>query len=380
MPVPPGAPRPYRYDAKMRHEWDVVVVGAGIIGLATGRELARRGARTVILEAHAAASGATQASAGMLAPHIEAAHDDALHQLTVRSLGLYDRFVAEVERDSGSHVEYGRRGTLELALDAAAAGTLTRQARRLADSGVEAEWLDGGAAAAMEPAVVEPHAGLFIAPHGYVRVGQLASALASAARQHGATLVEHAPVEAVRAGSDGAVDVSAGGLSYRAPAVVVAAGSWSGTVGPAGPRVSPVRGQLLQLAWQGPVITRVLWTEHCYIVPWSDGSLLVGATVEEAGFDQRNTVEGVGALLAAAARVLPAASRATFVAARAGLRPGTPDGLPFIGRSADHPGIVYATGHYRNGVLLAPLTAALVADLVIDGREDPALALTAPGR
>jgi glycine oxidase len=124
----------------------------------------------------------------------------------------------------------------------------------------------------------------------------------------------------------------------------------------------------------------VLWSESCYIVPWADGTVLVGATVEDAGFDQRATVAGVQGLLEAACRLLPSAGQATFVAARAGLRPSTPDGLPFIGRSPVHPGIVYATGHYRNGVLLTPLTADLVADLVIDHRSDPALALTAVGR
>jgi glycine oxidase len=115
-------------------------------------------------------------------------------------------------------------------------------------------------------------------------------------------------------------------------------------------------------------------------VPWINKTVLVGATVEDVGFDERTTVDGVRRLLDAACRLLPAADGATFVEARAGLRPSTADGLPVIGRSPEHHGVVYATGHYRNGVLLTPLTAKLVADLVLDGRADPALELTAPSR
>jgi glycine/D-amino acid oxidase-like deaminating enzyme len=115
-------------------------------------------------------------------------------------------------------------------------------------------------------------------------------------------------------------------------------------------------------------------------VPWRDGTLLVGATVEEVGFDDRTTAAGVRDLLEAACEMLPEAWGATFLEARAGLRPATPDGLPIIGRSRRTEGLVYATGHFRNGILLAPLTASIVADLILDGRDDPALALTSPGR
>ncbi len=361
----------------MGQGWDAIVVGAGIVGLAAGRELARRGARVVIVEQHTATSGATQASAGILAPHIEASGDDALHRLTTRSLGLYDAFVAGVEQDAGTTIEYGRRGTLELAMTSGAAERLAALGGTLERAGVSAQWMDGAEAARLEPAITTPLGALFIGAHGYIRVAELTAGLWGAARAHGAALIEHRKAEAITPQDDGTVTLRIGRKTLRAPAVVIAAGSWSGLVGPAGPAVTPVRGQLLELRWGGPAITRVLWSEDCYIVPWSDGRLLVGATVEEAGFDQRNTVEGVRALLEAACRLLPAAGSATFMAARAGLRPRSADGVPFIGRAPGCPGIVYATGHYRNGVLLAPLTAALVADLVLGDGADPALALTA---
>jgi glycine oxidase len=166
-------------------------------------------------------------------------------------------------------------------------------------------------------------------------------------------------------------------------AVVLAAGSWSGGVpmppAPIAP-VRPVRGQLLQLKFSRPPLARIVWGAGGYLVPWEDGHLLVGATVEEVGFEESVTPEGVAELLARAAALLPDAAAATCEGARAGLRPATPDELPIVGASAALPGVYYATGHYRNGVLLAPLTAAIIADLVVDGREHEDAVAVRPSR
>jgi glycine/D-amino acid oxidase-like deaminating enzyme len=141
-----------------------------------------------------------------------------------------------------------------------------------------------------------------------------------------------------------------------------------------------VRGQLLHLAWSGTPLRRVTWSSRCYLVPWQDGTLLVGATVEEAGFDERTTVAGVRELLDAACGIVPGAYTAGFIGARVGLRPATTDELPVIGPSSVMPNLMYATGHYRNGVLLAPLTAQLVADAMLDNRIDPLLDAVRPSR
>jgi glycine oxidase len=183
--------------------------------------------------------------------------------------------------------------------------------------------------------------------------------------------------------SGAAVIVENGQEVLTADHVVIAAGSWAGQIAIEGASrlpIHPVRGQLLQLKWNGPRVRRMTWAERCYLVSWMDGSLLVGATVEDVGFDERNTVAGIQTLLDAVCQVLPEARYAQFVQARAGLRPGSPDGLPVIGSSLALPGVTHATGHYRNGVLLAPLTAELVADLILDGRVDPLLAITNPSR
>ena len=142
----------------------------------------------------------------------------------------------------------------------------------------------------------------------------------------------------------------------------------------------PCAGELVQLDWPTPPLGRIVWGPDCYLVPWTSGAMLVGATVEEAGFDERATTAGVRDLLDAACELLPCAWQAAFAGVRVGLRPATPDGLPVIGASSRVPGVYYATGHYRNGVLLAPVTAVLLADLVLGQGADPALAPFRPDR
>ncbi len=349
----------------MPRECDVIIVGAGIIGCAIGRELAAAGVRTCILEARDVARGATQASAGMLVPYIEAPDDGGLHDLAVRSFALYDDFIAGL-REEGADIEYRRCGTLQAAVDGAAAMQLSAQCAWIQTQGVEARWLTSAEAEEIEPAVHAAAGALLVPAHGYVRAEQLTAALLQSAKRHGAEFFPHQHVQQIT--HDGArVSVTAGEVTYRAETIIVAAGSWSGLVINDGPPVSPVRGQLVRLHWQGPPIGHVLWGGHCYVVPWLDGTLLVGATMEEVGFDERATVAGVTSLLASARALLPEAGEATFLEARAGLRPSTPNGLPIIGRAPDHPSVIYATGHYRNGILLAPLTARMVKELVTNG-------------
>jgi glycine oxidase len=364
---------------------DIVVVGAGIVGCAVAYELARRGASVQIVDDRPAGMGATQASAGVLAPYLEARDNGPLLELTVRSLDLYDTFIARVTAVSGGSVAYRRNGTLEVALHGESMARLRQSAEQLQAQGIAAELLDAHAARAEEPQLTGDLAGgLLITVHGYVAAGELTRALASAARRHGAQLIEHGRVRRIARGSGGDLLVETERGSLTGNGVVLAAGSWSGQIEVEGARprvpVRPVRGQLLHLAWNGPVLRRVTWGERCYLVPWEDGTLLVGATVEEAGFDERTTAAGVRDLLDAACELVPHAWTAGFLAAKAGLRPASRDELPVIGPSVALPNLMYATGHYRNGVLLAPLTAELVADAMLECRTDPLLAATSPQR
>jgi glycine oxidase len=363
---------------------DIVVIGGGIIGWATAFELARRGASVRVVDDRAPGMGATQASAGVLAPFIEAREGGPLLELTARALERFDGFVERVTGASGMPVAYERTGTLDVALQESSLHEFSASAAALRSRGIDAELVDGAAVRAAEPHLSsDALGGLLIPAHGYVSAVQLTQALVAAARRAGAEAAGHARAHRIaEVGSDLAVETSADRFTARA--VVLAAGSWSSQIEVATSNrrapVKPIRGQLLELAWQGTPPRRVLWGERCYVVPWRDGTVLVGATVEDAGFDERTTVAGVTDLLDAVCELLPHAWTARFVAARAGLRPATPDELPIVGWSSTLPNLMYATGHYRNGILLSALTAELVAGAMVDRETNSLLEHTRPGR
>jgi glycine oxidase len=362
---------------------DIVVVGAGIVGCAVAYELARRGASVDVVDMRGAGMGATQASAGILGPYIEGREGSVLLDLAVRSLNLFDDFVASVSGDSGIAIPYERTGTLEVATDGNGMRALSATAEVLSRIGVAAELLDAAGVRAQEPYLADVMGGLLIPSHGFVSAPELMRALAAAVRHHGAHMIEHGAVRRIaRDGGDIVVETDRGRLIGNA--VVLAAGSWSGSIDIDGVAervpVRPVRGQLLYLRWTGPTFRRVIWSARCYLVPWADGTLLVGATAENAGFDERPTAAGVRDLLDAACELAPRGGTAEFLEARVGLRPASSDELPIIGWSRVMPNLMYATGHYRNGVLLAPLTAKLVADAMLDNRADAMLAATNPQR
>ena len=363
---------------------DIIVVGAGIIGCAVAHELASRGASVEIVDERPVGMGATQASAGVLAPFIEAREGSPLLDLTVRSLDLFDSFIERVTTESGVAVSYRRTGTLDVATTDAELRALQATAGVLARRGVPALLLDAKAVRTEEPHLGDGAVGgLLIESHGFVAAGDLTRALAAAARRRGVQLIEGSRVRRItRLHGDMIVDTDRGSLTSNA--VVLAAGSWSGGIAIDGVSatvpVRPVRGQLLHLGWVGTPLRRVTWSGRCYLVPWEDGTLLVGATVEEVGFDERTTVAGVRDLLDAVCEIVPHAWTAGFRGARVGLRPATADDLPVIGPSGVMPNLMYATGHYRNGVLLAPLTAQLVADAMLESRIDPQLEGVSPSR
>ena len=361
-----------------------VVVGAGIIGAAIADALARRGVEVTVLDVRPPGGGASHASAGILAPYVEADADSPLLPLGVRSLAMYDDFVAGAVARSGRPIEYARSGTLQVALSDAAGDHLRASAGWLARRGVPHEWLDPAAARGREPAIAPAACGALLIPeHGFVGVTALVAALVQSARLAGA--VFESPVEVTRiTPRAGDIEIRCADRLRHADVVVVGPGTWASRVridGAAALPVRPVRGQLLHLAWTAPSPpARVVWGPDCYAVPWADGSLLVGATAEEAGFDERATVEGVSSLAGAVTALLPAAARATFTAVRVGLRPATPDGLPIVGAFQAAPRVFCATGHFRNGILLAPLTAALAERAIVDGVADDALTAMRPDR
>lgn len=357
---------------------DVTVVGGGVIGYAVAHELARRGACVSILDMRGAGLGATRASAGILAPYIEG-HLDAVLQLGLASLALYSPFINRVSADAGQEVEYRRSGTLQVARSDDDRAHLDSTSRRLRAAGVAHALIDGAEARRLEPGLSDGIiAALRIGDHGCVRVGALMSALVTAVARAGVAL-QIATVDGLEPRSPGVrIRTSLG--TTDADAVVIAAGSWSGPLASPSIPVRPVRGQIVEFQLSRPPVAHVVWGDACYMVPWSDGTVLVGATSEDVGFDDSVSSQATDRLTAAGRALVPALADAPRTDARAGLRPATPDELPVIGRSSTLPGVFFATGHYRHGVLLAPLTATLVADLVLEGRADPLLDLVRPER
>ena len=372
----------------MRQLPRIAVIGAGIIGSAIAESLAARGARVTLYDMRRPGAGASQASAGVLCPFVEAKPGSPLLSLGAHSLGMWDSWVTQIRSRTSTPFHYDRSGTLEVALGPDEAAHLKASSTWLTAEGVAHEWLQGAALRACEPLIGDSaEAGLLITTHGFVQVSALIAALMDSARQQGCvceTPTEVLHVEQkkeavrVRAANQPVSD----GIEFDH--VVIAAGPWSRRVRVANEPVfdvRPVRGQLLQLKWPDEHLPRrSVWGTRCYTVPWPDGSLLVGATVEDVGFDERSTVAGVRDLLDAVGDLLPGAWQASLEEVRVGLRPATADHLPLLGPLARFPRIVLATGHYRNGVLLAPYTADVVTRLILDGERDAMLDLTRPER
>lgn len=357
---------------------DVVVVGGGLIGCAIAGELARRGARVMVVERAEPGIGASGVAAGMLAPLAEAPEEGPFSTLAQASFELYPEFVARLQAASGIDVGYRRDGKIELALDEARESELRRAYSRYLEAGHDVEWLDGVAARLLEPELATGVlGGLYISREQQVDIRYLARAAWIAASRDGVRFRLGTPVAGVVLRGEKVRGVRlADGTELETGRVVVAAGSWSAQLAglPRPLPVIPVRGQIVVLESCPPLLDRTVGTGRCYLVPRRDGRVVVGATMEMAGFDDRVTGAGVHGLLDAALEAVPALADAEVVELRAGLRPGTPDGLPILGADPHASGLFYATGHHRNGILLAPITARLLAE-VLTGQE-PAIPLS----
>jgi glycine oxidase len=352
--------------------FDVVIVGGGVIGLACAWRLSRRAARVAVVERSTPPAGATRVAAGMLAPVGELAFGEPeLLKLTLAAAELYPGFVAEIEAASGLSTGYTAHGALHVALDRDEAAELRRLHELQRSLGLGAEWLPPRRCRELEPGLTPSFNGGVHAPdEAAVDPRALSGALLAGLDAEGVEVRTGAEVDAALLDGERLVGVhTSTGEELRAPTVVLAAGAWSGQAGwlpEAGrPPVRPVKGQILELRARDGAAPcgRIVASERVYLTPRPDGRLILGATVEEQGFDTAVTAGGVHELLREAYRLLPEVAEMELVEAAAGLRPGTPDNLPLVGPSPVE-GLVWATGHYRNGILLAPLAAERIAELL----------------
>ena len=355
---------------------DVIVVGGGVIGLACAWRAAQRGLDVVVLERDQPGAGASGVAAGMLAPVGEATWgEDRLLELALASHRLWPEFAEELAEASGREIGYLPLGALHVALDRDEAAELRRRYELMRVHELDADWLGPTACRELEPGLGPGGHGGVYAPHeAAVDPRQLVGALALAFARAGGAVEPAEVTEAVLERERLAGVRTADGGEVRADAVVLAAGAWSAAAWlpeEARPAVRPVKGQILTLAGPAsrPVCRRIVASERLYAVPRDDGRLVLGATVEEQGFDLRVTAGAVHELLREGYRMLPEIAELELVETIAGLRPTTPDNLPLVGPGAID-GLVLATGHFRNGILLAPLTGERIAAVLAGARAE----------
>src|SRR4051794_7040996 len=361
-------PRSTRYDA--------VVIGAGLIGLSCAWRARKRGLSVLVVDREdAPGAGTSDVAAGMLAPVTEMDFgEEGPLRANMLARERWAAFAAELEEVTGLPTGYRDSGALVVAADRDDAEALRRLHELHGSLGLASEWLTPSRCRELEPGLSPRIAGGILAPHdGSADPRATVRALAAAAGE----LSLDTDVDEIEHDGSAVTGVRTSAGTIECEQVVVAAGPWSASLAPFGdgPPVRPVKGQVLELRTRGAMSSpfeRVLRTPRCYLVSRGDGRVVLGATVEEQGFDTAVTAEGVFRLLEAAWEGLPEVGELEFVEARAGLRPATPDNVPLVGPDGELDGLIWATGHWRNGVLLAPLTADTVAGLLTqDEGSDP---------
>jgi glycine oxidase len=354
--------------------FDVAIIGGGVIGASIAFELAGEKLHVVVFDRQQPGREASWAAAGMLSPAPDSPRDWPLAPLGAESLRLYPHFVASVETESGKSAAYAREGTLEVFSGVDGEADRDHRVRQCRQLGLCAEPLDLTAAREWETALGHrARAVAWLPDEGTVEPRALTSAVIAAAQHRDVEIRGDCAVAELICERSRCTGFIAGGERISAGHVVVAAGCYSGQLrsgsdllGRLAP-TRPVRGQMLALRPRGATLRRVLRSERGYLVPRRDGRMVAGSTSEEAGFEKNVTPEGVRKIFDAALELFPGLADAELVETWSGLRPGTPDDLPILGPT-DVEGLLIAAGHYRNGILLAPVTAKLTRDWIIDGQ------------
>lgn len=355
----------------MRVRADAAVLGGGIIGCALAEELARAGQRVVLLERGRIGAEASSAAAGILAAQEDLVQPGPLFELCQAARRLYPAWVTRVERSSGIDVAWAVNGVLYLAVTAAQSSAMERQARWQRGCGLPIERWSVSDVRRREPAIDgRLHAGFFFPREAQLDNARLMDALAIACRRAGVDVREQTAVHRVRVTARTVRGVVTDHGTITAPVVVNCLGSWAAMGGafPVSVPVEPARGQIVVFRGPKRLLRHAIMSDQGYAVQRRDGRILLGSTVERAGFEKALTLEGIHKITCGLRGLSSALSRCTFVEAWAGLRPLTPDRLPILGPTPIS-GLYVATGHFRHGILLAPITARVMADLILRGRS-----------
>ena len=342
--------------------WDAIIVGGGIIGLSLSIALRKRGARVLVIERGEPGHEASHAAAGMLVDCPDET-PAALQQLATASARMYPEFAHELQDESGLQVDLRDQGTIVLSPPDHYRTSPDSLPKPLSE---------------LEPALADASLPAKLLKERSVDPRALVAAALKAAKHRAVDISSGSNVTTVLL-TDGRVSgVATDKSDYAAPVVVNCAGAWAGHFPPHPFPTRPVKGQMLAVVGQR-VLTHVVRSPEVYLVPRSDGRILIGATVEEAGYDKRTDAATIQRLHQAAIRLIPALQQAQVLEAWAGLRPGTPDGLPILGESST-PGYFVATGHFRDGILLAPVTAEVMAQAITGAKPVQDIGAFSPAR
>jgi glycine oxidase len=365
---------------------DVVIVGGGVIGLSIARELALRSLRNVtVIERGEFGKEASWAAGGILAPQVEADRADAFFELAHASRDLYPAFARALQDETGLDVQLEQTGTLYVGFTENDEHEMRRRFDWQTRAGLRVEWLSGEETRRLEPNI-SPHVrcALRFPDDWQVENRSLTEALIRANQKLGVQLIANCEIRSVRIKNKRVTGIESEKTSIEAANVVIAAGAWTSEIKTSETNssavIEPVRGQMLCFQIQPPLARHVIYSSRGYLVPRRDGRLLAGSTSERVGFDKRVTDGGAVSIKSMAFEIAPGLESAAIMDAWAGFRPHAPDDLPVLGPAGDIDGLFYATGHYRNGILLAPITAEIMANVVVDRKSSSFLENFSPDR
>jgi glycine oxidase len=354
----------------MTNNYEAVIAGGGLIGGAIALELALAGVRVAIFELGEPGREASWASAGILSPAPENPATIPLVPLGKASMSLYPQFIARVEEISGQEVGFRAKGTVEALFSRDAARELSTHVALHHGWGLRAEAISAVDARELEPALSpELEAAVLRPDEASVDNRALTQAVLAAARKSGAEIFSHREVRGVWREKQRCAGLLFENEKVSANWTIIAAGSFSASIAgvDAYAPVRPAKGQMVSLRAERLKIERVLWSDKIYLVPRNDGRILAGATVEYVGFDRKVTAGALAKVLSGALELAPDLAHARVEETWAGLRPDSPDHLPILG-PADIDGLMIATGHFRSGILLTPITARLIREWITEQR------------
>ena len=374
--------RPYTFMTQ-HNTSDVVIVGGGIIGLSLAQELVLQQLTVTVLERGQIGQEASSAGAGILAPRAEMEEAGPLAQLLLASRKIYPEFVNQVSRRSGLTIDFSISGLLSVALDVEQQTELDRKRQQQTELGLEVQSFSREETLRMESCLnPELLSALYFPEEGYVDNRELVEGVRLACLQLGVRLVPECSVLTVKAERDVVLGAETSSGFFASRRVVIAAGSWSGQIPTGLPYalpVKPARGQMVAVKVPGLALRHVVYGSSGYLVPRKDGRVLLGSTVEWVGYDKQVTLDGIQQITASAVALAPALRSSTFIECWAGLRPFCEGGLPLLGPT-EIDGLYLATGHFRNGLLLAPITAKLMTEVIVASNIPKILEPLLPGR